>query len=44
MTNDTKKQSEMMRKRKHCLFDKAYELGKLCDADVELIVRKKGCF
>lgn len=40
MTNDTKKQSEMMRRSKHCGFKKAYRLGKLCDADVAVIVRK----
>ena len=44
MINDVKKRSEMMRRRKHGLFKKAYELGKLCDADVAVIVRKNGRF
>lgn len=44
MTNNTKKRSEMMQKRKHGLFKNASELGKLCDADVAVIVRKNGRF
>lgn len=44
MTNNTKKRSEMMQKRKHGLFKKASEHGKLCDADVAVIVRKNGRF
>ena len=39
MANEKKQKREMMRKRKHSLFKKAYELGKLCDADVAVIVR-----
>ena len=44
MTNATKQRSEMMRRRKLSLFKNAYELGKLCDADVAVIVCKNGRF
>lgn len=44
MTNNTKKRGEMMQKRKHGLFKNASELGKLCDADVAVIVRWDGRF
>lgn len=44
MVNTIKQRREMMRRRKHSLFKKAYELEKLCDADVAVIVCKNGRF
>lgn len=44
MINAIKQRREMMRRREHSLFKKAYELGKLCDADVAVIVCKNGRF
>jgi hypothetical protein len=37
-----KNEREKLRKRKNNLFKKAYELGKLCNVDVAVIVHKNG--
>jgi hypothetical protein len=37
-----KKEKEKARKRKKTLLKKAYELGKLCDVDVAVIIYKNG--
>jgi hypothetical protein len=37
-----KKERERERKRKKTLLKKAYELGKLCDVDVVVIIHKNG--
>lgn len=44
MINEIKKRREMMRRRKNSLFKKANELGKLCDANVAVIVYKEWLF
>lgn len=43
MINTIKQQREIMQRKKYSLFKKAYKLGKLCDADVAIIVCKNGC-
>ena len=37
-----KKEKEKQRRRKKTLLKKAYELGKLCDIDVAVIIHKNG--
>lgn len=44
MVGAIKKQRKMMRRRKNTLFKKANGLGKLCDADVAVIVCQNGRF
>jgi len=39
-----KKERERERKRKKTLLKKAYELRKLCDVDVAVIIYKNSCY